>query len=54
MNFKPERGKDETFEQYKQRRALSNQVAKWAARGTLFWNSAIDKTFRKKEWEAKK
>ena len=38
--FKPERGADETFEAYKERRALANKVSKVTRRGIPFFSSA--------------
>lgn len=52
--FKPERGADETFEVYQQRRKLANSVVKKTQKGIPFFDSSpspesgrrLDKTLR--------
>lgn len=47
--LQPQRGVDESFEDYQKRRKISNDLRKRAKKGIVFWDSRVQGTFKDKE-----
>lgn len=46
IDYRPERMKDESFEDYKKRRAINNKATRIHLQGRLFWSSYDQGSFK--------
>jgi hypothetical protein len=45
--FQPQRLENESYDQYRERRFVANYKSKMITKGRMFWDSKIQKTYRK-------